>query len=435
MVRSVDETLRQAQQHQAAGRWLAAAAVYAQLALSHPRDHRLLANQGNALWLADLPAAAAQAYGRALVLRPDCPVSRRGLASCLRDLNDCAAAAALHSQLAAELAPASAEGLANLWAHSQVLIGLQRFGEAFDLLARRRPHRDPLAPALTLESEQGFGDTLQFVRFVGPLMHRRRAAGLQGGVRLLVEPALVGLLQQGLAWLEPAPIVEVKPAQSRPAARPSLLTLPGMLGLQRLSTTAPEGAYLLSPAWQQPQPQPLQPPPLGLVWRAGAPGNDPFCVREFHKRTLPEAILWRLVSELQACGAQIHNLQFGPEALGHQALGLELVDHGRALAGFAGTAQVVAQLDLVISVDTAMAHLAGALGKPCWVLLPWSADPRWLAAGPLTPWYGRSRLFRQPRPGDWHGAVDQLLECFAAARLASTTVFRVESERATGWLC
>ena len=77
----------------------------------------------------------------------------------------------------------------------------------------------------------------------------------------------------------------------------------------------------------------------------------------------------------------------------------------------------MAQLDLVISVDTAMAHLIGAMGRECWVLLPWSADPRWGRFGHTCRWYSRSRLFRQPRPGDWHAAVDQLLESFTRARV------------------
>ena len=91
------------------------------------------------------------------------------------------------------------------------------------------------------------------------------------------------------------------------------------------------------------------------------------------------------------------------------------MDPGLSLEGFATTARVLAQLDLVITVDTAMAHLVGAMGRPGWVLLPWSADPRWLSATPTTPWYPSLRLFRQGRGGDWNGAVDQLLAAFRDA--------------------
>jgi ADP-heptose:LPS heptosyltransferase len=69
----------------------------------------------------------------------------------------------------------------------------------------------------------------------------------------------------------------------------------------------------------------------------------------------------------------------------------------------------VAELDLVISVDTAMAHLVGAMRRPVWMLLPFSAAPRWGAEGCGTGWYESMRLFRQPRPGDWPSAVDGML--------------------------
>jgi len=76
----------------------------------------------------------------------------------------------------------------------------------------------------------------------------------------------------------------------------------------------------------------------------------------------------------------------------------------------------VAELDLVISVDTAMAHLVGAMGRPLWLLLPFSAAPRWGAQGHSTAWYRSMRLFRQSRPGDWQSAVDQILEASTAWR-------------------
>lgn len=186
------------------GLWLAAAAAYAELAALVPSDHRFLANQANALWLADLPEAAHRCYRRALALQPDCPISRRGLASCLRDLNQFDTALELHRLLAHQIPLASADGQANLWAHSQVLMGLERYGEAFALMAARSIPPKTAAPRalmgdLILVSEQGFGDSLQFVRFLSDLVRRRQAAGLKGGVQLLIEPALVTLFIEGLA--------------------------------------------------------------------------------------------------------------------------------------------------------------------------------------------------------------------------------------------
>ena len=119
------------------GAWLAAAAAYAELAELVPSDHRFLANQANALWLAYLPEAAHRCYRRALARQPDCAISRRGLASCLRDLNQFEEALELHQLLSHQLPLASPGGQANLWAHSQLLMGLERYGEAFALMATR----------------------------------------------------------------------------------------------------------------------------------------------------------------------------------------------------------------------------------------------------------------------------------------------------------
>ena len=78
---------------------------------------------------------------------------------------------------------------------------------------------------------------------------------------------------------------------------------------------------------------------------------------------------------------------------------------GEQLADFADTAAIISQLDLVISVDTAVAHLAGALAKPVWILLPAVPDFRWLLDRADTPWYPTARLFRQPRSGDWDSVL------------------------------
>jgi ADP-heptose:LPS heptosyltransferase len=80
------------------------------------------------------------------------------------------------------------------------------------------------------------------------------------------------------------------------------------------------------------------------------------------------------------------------------------------LADLADTAAIVAMLDLVITIDTSIAHVAGALGKPMWVLLPFSADWRWLRHRSDSPWYPTARLFRQRAPGDWESVVRQVAE-------------------------
>jgi ADP-heptose:LPS heptosyltransferase len=88
------------------------------------------------------------------------------------------------------------------------------------------------------------------------------------------------------------------------------------------------------------------------------------------------------------------------------------VDALPAHADFAENAAWIRQLDLLISVDTASAHLAGALGHPCWLLLPYSADPRWLRDRSDSPWYPSLRLFRQPQTGQWEPVIEQVLSAF-----------------------
>jgi ADP-heptose:LPS heptosyltransferase len=88
--------------------------------------------------------------------------------------------------------------------------------------------------------------------------------------------------------------------------------------------------------------------------------------------------------------------------------GTRVTDWTAELEDFADTAALIAQLDLVITVDTAVAHLAGALGKAVWVLLPFSADWRWMVDRQDSPWYPTMRLFRQPKAGDWQSPVAQM---------------------------
>ena len=97
-----------------------------------------------------------------------------------------------------------------------------------------------------------------------------------------------------------------------------------------------------------------------------------------------------------------------PELAGEARAIPGLIDLAGGLLDFADTAQAIMQLDLVISVDTSLAHLAGALGKPAWVLLPFAPDWRWLLHREDSPWYPTLRLFRQPAPGDWASVVKQL---------------------------
>lgn len=97
-----------------------------------------------------------------------------------------------------------------------------------------------------------------------------------------------------------------------------------------------------------------------------------------------------------------------------------LIDLTADLVDFEATAALVANLDLIITVDTAMGHLSGALGKPVWIMLPKASDWRWLLDRDNSPWYPTARLFRQPRPGEWGSVVEQVTHALAQ-RLRSDT--------------
>ncbi len=155
---------------------------------------------------------------------------------------------------------------------------------------------------------------------------------------------------------------------------------------------------------------------VGLVWK----GNPRF--ENDHDRSVPSLELFAPLGQIT--GVQWISLQKGAgeaEAQNPPA-GLSLVALGGDLLDFADTAAVLAHLDLVISVDTAVAHLAGAMGKPCWVLLPnYLTDWRWLAKRTDSPWYpGSLRLFRQARVGDWSQTIEEVAQALTA-RLLQTS--------------
>ena len=132
---------------------------------------------------------------------------------------------------------------------------------------------------------------------------------------------------------------------------------------------------------------------VGVVWETG--GWDP-------RRSLPISVLSRLAS---VPGVRLFSLQRGPahqEAAAFHATDISSESVSEAAAR-------MSRLDLIISVDTMVAHLGGALGLPVWTLLHSECDWRWMNRPEATPWYPTMRLFRQTRPGDWHGVMDKVL--------------------------
>jgi len=128
-----------------------------------------------------------------------------------------------------------------------------------------------------------------------------------------------------------------------------------------------------------------------------------------HNRSLEAAALAPL---LQVPGVRWLNLQKGSDAAGFRARrgGPEVIALGDSLADFADTGAVLEVADLVITVDTALAHLAGAFGRPTWLLLPFAPDWRWMIDRPDSPWYGSARLYRQPKPRDWASVIGDVAD-------------------------
>jgi ADP-heptose:LPS heptosyltransferase len=152
-----------------------------------------------------------------------------------------------------------------------------------------------------------------------------------------------------------------------------------------------------------------RPPRIGLTWASGRKLSDGFTRREYRKRSLAAAALVRLVEGLVALGCEPVLLQQGEDRQLAQPVGHLFGAAIDPTGDFLATARVLAGTDLLITVDTAMAHLAGAMGHPTWVLLPFSADPRWLRQRHDSPWYPSLRLFRQADDRDWRPVLEAVL--------------------------
>jgi|HubBroStandDraft_1064217.scaffolds.fasta_scaffold00033_16 tetratricopeptide (TPR) repeat protein len=280
----------------------------------------------------------------------------------------------------------------------------------------RRPFPQPqwrgedlAGKSLMLHDEQGLGDTLQFCRYA-PLV-----AGRGGKLYFEVNAALVTLLRRSFAGdrIDFLPRSPSFPGIDRlPACdyHSPLMSLPRVFGT-RLESIPAEIPYLRCDpekrrVWSD-RLAFLPRPRVGLVW-AGRPGYAQDAVRSI--------ALARFAPLAGISGASFLSLQKGPAAAQLQTPppGLTIHDFTADLADFDDTAALVDTLDLVISVDTAVAHLAGGLGKSVWLLNRRIPDWRWLLDREDSPWYPTLRLFRQPRHGDWDSVVARVAEGLAA---------------------
>ncbi len=243
-----------------------------------------------------------------------------------------------------------------------------------------------------LYSEQGAGDTIQFIRYARQLKAQGASVILhcQESLRSLLEA--MPELDCVLSGAEPAPPFDV---------HAPLMSLPRLCG-SGLETIPSETPYL--PVPQSPViPEQLRQPGLprvGLVW-SGNSGH-----RNDRNRSCPPRLLEEL---LQTPGIRFFSLQVGGEPLSRPD---SLFDLAPFLVDYAAAAVCLEHLDLLITVDTSVAHLAGALGRPVWVMLPSCNDWRWLVDRTDSPWYPSMRLFRQKKLEDWPALLAEVTtEC------------------------
>nr|WP_043744739.1 tetratricopeptide repeat protein [Paramagnetospirillum magneticum] len=255
----------------------------------------------------------------------------------------------------------------------------------------------PGGGTLLLQAEQGYGDTLQFIRYVPQL----KARGVNR-VILACQPELIRLM-------ETAPGLDAVVGEAGPMPpfdkAVTLLSLPGLLG----GLAAPAAFPYLSVPQGVRMPLPAAPAgtlKVGLAW-AGRPthGDD-------WNRSIPARMLAPI---LDVPGVTFYSLQRGAVAprLGRPPAD-RLVEAADLCADFCDTAAMLMGLDLIISVDTAVVHLAGALGKPVWLLLPSVPDFRWRLEGEASDWYPAFRLFRRKGQSGWEAPIARLAEALRA---------------------
>ncbi|MGD9721592.1 MAG: tetratricopeptide repeat protein [Pirellulales bacterium] len=366
-----------------------------------------MSNLGAVLQDMDQPEEALDLCLRAIARSPERPMLHMNLGTIYKDLQDPAAAIASYNR-ALQLEPDHAQALfsrgtaylsqgdfAEGWAGYEV----RSRCEQFDTRDFPQPRWDgaPLAGrTLLVHSEQGLGDTVQFIRYLPRVM--------QSGGRVLVDvqPALVPLLRTSgvpnvLPPGEPLPAFDV---------HVPLLSLPYIFGT-RLETVPADVPYLaVEPERVEKWRAVLEPYAglkVGLVWQGRVEH------RRDRMRSFPLVALAPLAT---VPGVQLFSLQKGPGSEQLAALAakqgggrFEVIDLGSAGdndgAVFRDTAAIIQNLDLVIAPDTGVAHLAGALAARVWVALPLVAEWRWLTDRDDSPWYPTLRLFRQQQRGDW----------------------------------
>jgi tetratricopeptide (TPR) repeat protein len=369
-------------------------------------------HRGYTLRVLERPEEALASFEAATSFRPNLAEAFCGRAAALQDLLRPEEALASYDE-AVRLAPDYAQARYN---KGLCLLQLGRFEEGWPLAEWRRRLAQPLGARqfpvplwqgteslagkrIVIHPEQGLGDTLQFSRYVRLLLERG------AGVTLMVQPGLKALMSD--SW----PAVRVIAESSEPPEAPDyqcpLLSLPLVFGTVEATIPA-RVPYLVADAerivyWRQR----LGGPGLkvGVSWQ-GHPGLIDV------GRSFPPAALEPLAAVAGVrlvCLQKLEQIDPALRALA-AGMGIELLDEPLDTAdkAFFDTAAIMHSLDLVVAPDTAIAHLAGALGRPAWLALRRVPDWRWMLARSDSPWYPTLRLFRQPVSGAWQDVFEAM---------------------------
>jgi tetratricopeptide (TPR) repeat protein len=382
------------------GKREAAAASYRRALAINPEKSSFLSNLGNVLRELGQFDAAAACHRKAIELSPDKPEPICNLGIVLRDMGHRKEALACFDAaitLRADYVEAHWDRSLILLQNGDLQSGFKEYEWRWRLpnnpnswVNRKRwDGADLDGRKILLTQEKGMGDMIQMVRYA-PLVKARGAASV------IVE--CVAPLGRLLGSAPGVDKVFIKDG-SKPAfdVYMPMMSLPNVLGTSTDSIPGPP-PYVSPPSihnlkFDIPKGIALK---VGIVW-AGKPTHQ-----NDRNRSCPLAHFIKLAGFLRVA---FYSLQKGPRAADLADAGADglIVTLDDRLNDFADTAAVMAQLDLIISVDTAVVHLAGALGREVWTLLPFTSDWRWLADRDDSPWYPSMRLFRQDKPDDWDG--------------------------------
>ncbi len=364
-------------------------------------------NRGNALRETQRLDEALASYDRALALKPDFAEAHSNRGNALRETQRLNEALASYDQALA-LKPDHVEAY---WNKSLLLILMGQYLEGWELFEWRfkydplkhnyppfpkppwRGQADIRGRKLLIHGEQGYGDVIQFCRYLPQV----RALGAD--IILEVQQPLVPLVSTLNC---PMTVVAKGDVLPEVDAYCPIMSLPYVFKTT-VGTIPAEVPYLFSDkekvkVWQEK----LGPARLrvGLTWSGS---RD-------HKNDLNRSIWLKELLPLTDLPIEWHSLQkeYRQPDLEILEAHPEIRQHQDDLTDFSDAAALIECLDLVISVDTSTAHLAGALGKPVWILLPHAPDYRWMLDREDSPWYPSARLFRQSKAGDWAGVIQRV---------------------------